>query len=561
MKKEELAYLQNELIEEFRSFQKLVENNALDQFSAPGKEVLNPDGSFTVIRIGADLIEDTLEFASMGSHFEYYRRLCIPEERKVLRDFYQYRPPVYPRPLPPSEPYTQEYYDEDQEDSNVQWGFHAFGVWCDTSGFFTSKYKHLDRGDWTPIFGDMLEHLSELAGWIDCKLWLPPIVGHAKPKAVDCRDVLPKSAEMQQMHWLVESWLVREFIGLSIMTRSFRKTNPQHIDATQGLFFDTDFAQKQSYSIFHKRLKFEDVYPNRYNEEGMPFDPFKNERLILQLSCPWKAGFYFQSANSASLTEPAVAADKLRNSEDARYRWPGEYDRQSLAYIIEEVCSHPQPSGKPRERPPWGHWFGPLFDCLLSFAESGAFEKFGLLAPLRLFEMACLATDRMVELLLYVSSLESTLAAGTSQNIGEKLGTRYSRIVSENADNAVSESVALIYKRRSEIVHGKDPVLVTSPFSGIETHEKVRAICRRSILMLIFVLDGLRRERNCVERGGLYEFLTCNEKAKRVPGNRTELCSAMGEFENDEGFWTAFHTTVNRYSAHLGFPLTDFFPT
>lgn len=574
MDQAKLKYIQDELVDLFRKLQVEVERLAIQRISArKKKEIRLPEGDTICFNMGSwhnDIprLESSPEFLNLVTQLEHYRlQFVSPDDEYVTKLYQPYS--VWPA-APDREILSRMSPDTSCEICTEEGGLEdeghdrsAFAYWCRASGFYFYKFETLDLGDWSARFERMVTSIPNEIGQAKCLMCVGTF-----PMALAFKSVACEKIGLRELEYL----------------RVIQQFDHTKSDGIFNVVNHTPIGLRRGSTVLTKTVRCAEMYSG--NEE----DLFRNIRSAFQLACPQLVIPQFEMVHSSTLTEPLQRLKKYERAGDFGMRLSltapvsldedlGEQSRNEksnnysseMTDLEKLVLSEPVDDLAPdTERVPafsqldlktWTSAVGKIgrrIECLFDYnhylLNNGLADRFFLSNSIHLFDQACLSNNKTVEFLLFVTTLESLFAEGINKDIGERISTRYSLLVGANDDEQrmIKDCLEGIYKRRNAIIHGKDPSVIGNPFSGVVSQNRMRCICRRAIITFLFALDRLRLDNLASIKSELIVYF--NSRSRRSPSNKNELCSAMGEFEDNPQFWASIHSTVNRQSALLGFP-------
>lgn len=519
-----IEYLQEELIQLFVKFQKVVDDFAINRISVKKKKRIGPGEDEVDTEWFDELwrLEHSPEYCNLNLEFESFRRIFIADDdpylKKSFPNWSEYRESYLAREA------IDNWFDLDSDEENsLEAPFggcqsvdpSSIGLWCRLSGFYYCKLAKLDLGDWQSDFSHLLCQIPAELGWIRIILAfgeLPPnisfnsyslaVVDPLFERAISCikqsdfpSDVFEVYESSVAIHGLPE-WdecIQRERINRerteSKSTEGESETHESNHDewinvskddkATKRairpprLFGLSELKSDRSYSgqMIERRVHIAELNRSTIGSFWTP------ERQIFQLCCDEKCQLSFQAIVSATLLEPICSVVDLNPLGQSSL---AEVERSRLLDIeIEDlhkkaieagllVDAHSTPTRKiskvPRER----GWLGPLFDELISAQR--LVKQFGLSQSLDLFERANTESNHTAEFILYMTVLESLFLGGSSSSTTDVVSKRFARMVAENREDNLIYKTRLkqIFKLRNDIVHGNDPTLYDSPFPSSE---------------------------------------------------------------------------------------------
>ncbi len=546
--------MEDRLKDLFKAFQSLVELRAIEGKHLSRTQEFTPDvDPLPIEHWIADLfrIERSPEFNRVAQEFSAYRDECITNENANLRNLLPGVKCLFHGSLDNCDAGSSNQFWRDIEvDDHYECAvISAFGLWCRASGFYYAKYVLLDLADWSPRFDSVLKRMPGELGQIKVSLLVGRLSDHCVPSQSGFVVEKLSAAEVLSHHYLnksIDALYMTGFVSHLLRGLDRFNVNIELTAITKSITYDHALKGRES-----------------------ALNLVENERLTLQLCASIKKRFEFVVACSSTLLEPVFfghafpqptdSSEKDERRRDADLLSDKLATENFLAMLDGNIDTGRQFKVKSLAPADERHWHRPLFDLLVSLLREGTIKNMGLVSSLLFFDKANLATEQTIEFLMYVVCLESLLSGGRSDNIGERIAKRHSRMsASSGADEEVQRQLIKdIYERRNAIVHGKNPDIVVAPFVGIMTSHQIRSICRQALITIIFALDRLRLDKLSTRKTELYRFFT--SRNLDIPMNRDKLCSYMGEFEDNQEFWASFHATVNAYAAGLGYPIDVFF--
>ncbi len=513
MKKDQLIELENLFV----SFQAEVQKHAVQigpsniLFSNLISIRLEADqvGLFQYMTEVRHVVERTSAYKELEKLFDDYYRNC---QRSVRPDFEQ----------PLSDELAKVITEEDFT-GHEPVDCSTLSDWLYSSGFYRSVILKDDKSCWGKRFGDFLRSLPSSFDVYFCYLALDGF--HSDPMNLgDSTIIGPDDRRCEVLSRLIDYELADP--GLY----------KYHAPETNRLGWNT-------FSYLFRKVK---LPPRSFGSGWTRTEAreshqtvFEAEHRAMQLACNWRVRFpnaFVIPMNGAELLDFSLS---IRQQDSSWHVWWEHVGEGSPLEAQSEFTLKKDQTA--------------AFECLansIAILEPELRKKMG--TSIELYMAACATHDESIAFLLFVFALESLLIGKSDAELKKKFCDRLSRLLEPHPEHrqTMYNIADLLYKARSDMVHGKDPSILADSRKlyariGINS-EYLRNIVRRSILIVMLGLKALGDDK-C-------ELCRClNDKFGKNPSNSRKLMEVMNDPLSDEQVWTEFYSSVETaYCASCG---------